>query len=422
MLSDFYFPVLGGVEQHVRTLSTALQQRGHEISVATLGQPDLLVQEVVDGVRVHRLSSTTQKIPALYRHAHRPWAPPCPDPHVMSALRRVISEERPDVVHGHDWIARSYAPLAPFGDAAFVSSLHYYTITCARKDLMRLGETPCEGPGLRKCLECGGEHYGRAKGTVTVLGNFAGAVADRRVVDRFIAVSLATADGNGLDGQRVPYDVIPNFVPDTAGEDVELDADTAALLRQLPDDPFLLFVGDLRRLKGIDVLLDAYGRLVDAPPLVCIGKVWPETPEDLPPNVRVLKNWPNKAVLAAWRRSLLGVVPSIWPEPFGIVAIEAMACGRPVVASRTGGLPDVVVDGESGILVPPGDAEALATALQRLIDDRPLLERMGTAARRHAETFRVAAVVPRIERAYDQALARTTHRGRPTEPNRRRTP
>ena len=78
-------------------------------------------------------------------------------------------------------------------------------------------------------------------------------------------------------------------------------------------------------------------------------------------------------------------VPSVWEEPFGLVAVEAMACERPVCASRVGGLQDIVVDGETGLLVAPGDAEALATALARLLDDAVLRRSMGTAGRRRVE-------------------------------------
>jgi len=80
------------------------------------------------------------------------------------------------------------------------------------------------------------------------------------------------------------------------------------------------------------------------------------------------------------------VVPSIWEEPFGMVAVEAMACGRPVCASRVGGLQDIVVDGDTGFLFEREDSEGLAQCLRRLLDDRDLRGRMGAAARKRVET------------------------------------
>jgi glycosyltransferase involved in cell wall biosynthesis len=99
------------------------------------------------------------------------------------------------------------------------------------------------------------------------------------------------------------------------------------------------------------------------------------------------------------------VVPSVWPEPFGQVALEAMACGRAVIASNIGGLRDVVVDGETGVMVPPGDITALREALRMLMSDPARRARMGEAGRRRARAFFASTVVRRIEQVYTQVLA-----------------
>jgi glycosyltransferase involved in cell wall biosynthesis len=319
----------------------------------------------------------------------------------------VIGHEQPDIVHGHNWIVHSFLPLKSWSGARLVMSLHDFSLACAKKTLMFAG-MPCSGPGFTKCLSCAGEFYGPAKGIPTTLGNWGMGAVERSLVDIFLPVSQATAAGNGLVGSKLRYEVIPNFVPDTIGAD---DGDTAAIehhLAQLPSGDYLLFVGDLRRDKGIDVLLEAYQGLADAPPLVMIGRRLDETPTELPPNVRILESWPHQAVMAAWRRSMLALAPSIWNEPFGIVVIEAMAAGRPVIASRIGGLPDIVVDGESGLLVPPGDAAALRAAIARLIADPELRARMGQAGHARVDRFRVSTVVPKIESVYRTLLEHGT--------------
>jgi glycosyltransferase involved in cell wall biosynthesis len=124
-----------------------------------------------------------------------------------------------------------------------------------------------------------------------------------------------------------------------------------------------------------------------------------------PAVVTVLYDWPSPAIAGAWRRCLIGLVPSAWAEPFGLVAVEAMQAGRPVIASAAGGLADIVVDGETGLLTPPGDPAALAAALRRLLADKALREAMGEAGRRRAAAFTPAAIVPRVERAYARTLA-----------------
>ena len=398
MVTDFYWPFVGGVEEHVRRLSQDLAARGHSVAVVTLAHGELAAFEQDGPVRVHRVHSSMQRAGWLFANRERPWAPPFPDPEVTRSLHRILGAEQPEIVHGHDWLARAFLPLRGHHPARFVMSLHYYTLACAKKSLMHKG-APCAGPALTKCLGCAAQHYGRLKGSTVALANRIMSAAERAAVDMFLPVSQATADANGLTtGDRCR--VIPNFMPDERGP----AGDQAAYLAQLPAGPFLLFVGDLRRDKGIDVLLAAYAALAQAPPLVLIGKVWADTPAVFPPDVMVFRNWPNEAVLAAWERCLMGLVPSVWPEPFGIVVIEALASGRPIVASRTGGIPEILSQGAAGVLVPPGDAVALQQAIERLLADTEAREALGRAARQRAAAFSAGAVVPRVEQVYAELL------------------
>lgn len=116
-------------------------------------------------------------------------------------------------------------------------------------------------------------------------------------------------------------------------------------------------------------------------------------------------------VEAVWEAADVVLVPSTEPEPFGRVAIEAMAFGRPVIAAAHGGLLDIVTADDSGLLVPPRDAEALAAAMRRLATDAPLRERLGAAARlRQQQVFSVEAYVQGVTAALQQALDSTTPR------------
>jgi glycosyltransferase involved in cell wall biosynthesis len=401
---------LGGVEQHVRSLAQSLARRGHQVTVATLAGKDLADDEDDDGVRVRRLRSVSQRMPWLFSSPERPWAPPVPDPAITWQLRKLIIAQPPDVVHGHDWLARSFLPLRRWSEkkygTRFVSSLHYYTISCAKKNLMRTQrvhsgfvEAPCSGPGVAKCLSCATHHYGVTTGVFTAGANMFGAHAERHGATKFIAVSDAVARGNGLvpDGHRIV--VVPNFLPEV---DSTVSTGADSLTGLLPDGDFMLFAGDLRPMKGLDVLLEAYAGLSDSMPLVLIGKSWPDTPKALPAGVTVHDRWPNAAVIEAFRRSSIAVVPSVWAEPFGIVVIEAMAGASPVVASDVGGIPEIVEHGISGLLVPPGDVAALRQALSDLISDPARRIAMGEAARRRAEDFTAARVVPQLEEEYLQ--------------------
>ena len=162
----------------------------------------------------------------------------------------------------------------------------------------------------------------------------------------------------------------------------------------------VLQVGDLALDKGINVLLEAYRGLESAPPLVLIGRRLPESPTDLPPNVTLINGLPHKAVMQAWQRSMFGTVPSTCLDASPTVTLEAMACGKPVIGSNIGGIPDQIVDGETGLLVPPGDAGALRAAMMRLITDEKLRGRMGAAAKLRVDSFRASNVVRQIEEMY----------------------
>ncbi|MDQ6670697.1 MAG: glycosyltransferase family 4 protein [Chloroflexota bacterium] len=396
MLTDFYPPIIGGIERHVRDLSVELVARGHAVAVGTLWHPGLADTEHDRGVRIYRLRGLAQRAPWLFQDSGRRYAPPFPDPGLVWALANVIARERPAIVHAHSWLGHSFLPLKASSRARLVLTLHDFNLVCSKKNFLYQGET-CGGAALAKCLGCGARHYGVAKGVPTVMANWLMGSTQRATVDMFLPVSNAVASGSGLVGSHLPYQVIPNFIPDA---DSVPATEAEPYLSQLPDGDFVLFAGALAHHKGVDVLLRAYAGLPSPPPLVLIGATWPDSPTAFPRNVFVLKDWPHHAVVRAWSRSLFAVAPSVGPEGLPSVVLEAMAAGRPVIASRIGGLPELVVDGETGLLVPPGDVAELASALQRLLADSELRTRLGQAARQRSAEFRASAVVPRIEDVY----------------------
>src|SRR6266566_1127367 len=158
MLAQFYPPLISGEERYVRDLSLELIARGHDVAVATLWQEGLPPFECDQGVRVHRIRSSTQRMDALFRDKERRHAPPFPDPEALWALRRIIIHERPDIVHAHNWIVHSFTPLKVWSKAKLVVTLHDCSFICAKQDLEHEGAV-CSGPGLMKCLECATEHY-----------------------------------------------------------------------------------------------------------------------------------------------------------------------------------------------------------------------------------------------------------------------
>lgn len=403
-VTDFYHPYSGGVEIHVRAIAAELAGRGHRVAVATLPAPPGERERMTDGaVSVFTIHHSAERFGARFEHGDRPWAPPFPDPVAVRDLRAVVSRFGPDVIHGHDWLARSVLPALAGRRIPLVTSLHYYTRTCAKKTLWRDGAV-CAGPRLRDCLRCAGRHYGPARGAVVTLGLRVGARLEDRRTDRWISVSAATAAGNGVTDMGNAT-VIPNPIP-TAVHDAGTGSDLS--IGKLPDRPFILFVGDIREEKGVTVLAEAMELLRadhdDDTPLVVVGQRMSEAIA-LPPGTLELGRLDHSEVQRLWQRATLGVVPSLWPEPFGLVAVEAMAAGCPLVASDVGGLSEVL-SGGAGTLVPPGDAVALAGAVAAMLGDPKRRACQIALAETRLSHYSIGRVVDRIEEQYRLAIGR----------------
>lgn len=401
MLAQFYPPVIGGEERHVRNLSIDLVRRGHEVTVVTTGQPGGQAAQFEDGVKIYRLRGTVQRTSVLFWSSEHRQVPPFPDPELLLGLHQIVRREKPDVVHAHNWMVHSYLPLKRLYGAPLILTLHDFSLVCAKKSALRQGAL-CSGPAVSKCLVCATQHYGVFKGSITAIGNWASCALEKKRVDAFIAVSKAVAEGNHLAKLGVPFAVIPNFVPDNIAA---LGPDGNGAAASLPDTGYILFVGDLSQNKGISVLLEAYAALQNAPPLVLIGRRCATTPAALPPGVSMYHDWPHNAILHAWSRCLFGILPSICPDACPTVIMEAMASGKAVVATDIGGSPDLVDHGYTGLLAVPGSAQSLASAMRELIGDPGLRQNMGSAALTKVEAHKAKAVVSRIEHLYKQLLS-----------------
>ncbi|MCR4425643.1 MAG: glycogen synthase [Firmicutes bacterium] len=177
-------------------------------------------------------------------------------------------------------------------------------------------------------------------------------------------------------------------------------------------EPYILFVGRISRQKGIMHLLDAVPHLRSGVGVVlCAGA--PDTPgirDELAARVRDMQNvvWidrmlPRNQVVQLYSHASVFVCPSVY-EPFGIINLEAMACETPVVATRVGGIPEVVVDGRTGLLVPPADPRALAGAINQVLGSPELARMFGRAGRaRVEETFSWDAIARQTVDLYVEA-------------------
>jgi starch synthase len=312
----------------------------------------------------------------------------------LAIAAAVRDADRPvDLVHSHTW----YANLAGH-TAGLLHGVPHVATTHSLEPLRPWKEEQLGG-GYRLSSFC--ERTG-LEGAARVIAVSEGMAADVR------------AAYPAIDPQRI--DVIYN------GIDAELyrpDPGTDVLERFGVDleRPYVTFVGRVTRQKGLPTLLRAAAHLRPEAQLVLLAGA-ADTPdlarevEALVSELRATRSgviWveqmlPRAEVAQVLTHATAFVCPSVY-EPLGIVNLEAMACETAVVGSAVGGIPEVVVEGETGLLVPPSDPEALAYAINRLLDDTELARRMGVAGRERAvSAFSWRAIAERTVALYEQVV------------------
>ncbi len=321
---------------------------------------------------------------------------------------RLLHDFRPDLVHVHG-VHRQLSPSivaeARRARVPVVQSLHDYHPICPADDLLFAGASACEPPrcGPVNVLPCALYHCvqnSRPKSALSCVEFLwrRWVLNYELLVDAFISPSYYLQRTVRAGGYvRRPIHILPNAIPTPAEAGP-------------PGDGFA-YAGRLSREKGLPTLLRAVQLAGVALVVAGDGPLRDTLESTAPPGVEFLGHLDGPGVDAVLSRSRAAVVPSEWAENAPMAVLEPMALGRPVVASRMGGIPEQVRGGREGILVPPADPRALAAALRALDDDAALAARLGAAARlRASERFGPAAHVDGLLRIYDDVLRRA--RGR----------
>ncbi|MDX6662527.1 MAG: glycogen synthase [Solirubrobacterales bacterium] len=387
ILSWEYPPLIeGGLARHVRKLSEALVPLGVEVHVLTRGGEESPAEEVFNGVHVHRIREPTRptelgEFVAWVEHMNAD---------MLAAGVELGDRYEFDLVHGHDWlVAAAGDHLAKRFGTPLLTTIH-------------------------------ATEYGRHQGWVDKHPQSYIHGVERWVVnrsERVIACSVymreQIADIFAVEEEKVA--VIPNGI-----DPEDLAVPDAAELRRLrgefakPDEKLVLLIGRLVYEKGFQLALEAMPRLIERVPKARFLVAGSGTHEaELHRQAEELGlmehgtflGWIGDDVLhSLYRIADVCVVPSIY-EPFGLVALEAMASGCPCIVADTGGLREVVPDDQVGLRFPARDPEALAEVTERVLTDPELGDRLIAEAHEHVRRFDWADVAERTASVYAELAA-----------------
>jgi glycosyltransferase involved in cell wall biosynthesis len=395
-LTESFHPVLGGGEKHIRALGSALVAAGVPATVVTRrADASWPAEETVDGVRVVRVAPSGPGRTGKYRMV----------PAALRALWRLRTSFDVLVVRGTRVLG---LPGLVWGRA-----LGKAVVLQAEINGEMSGQAYTWGTRFERGL------VARLVGSGVAFRNLA-----MRDADGFVAMSRAIRDefaAAGVGPERIAH--IAHGV-DTSRYRPAGPAEKAALRSRFGLQPaahVVCYTGRLLRGKGLETLVQAFRALAGRDPrahLLLVGSgegqtlsieaELRETVEREGLRGRVSFVGRVDAVEDYLRGADLFAFPSVY-EALGISLIEAAACGLPAVGSRTGGIVDVIEDGESGLLVEPGDATALSAALERLLADEALRVRMGQrAVQIAAERFDFASTVVRYRCLFAEVARRVT--------------
>jgi len=370
-----FHPSLGGVEELTRQLAQELCRRGHAVRIFTERWPrDLPAAETIEGLEVRRypmrVPAGSMKSQVSFALTHR---------RIRTAIVDELRRFQPDVLH------------AQCVSSSTLYALHARQVLGVPLIVTLQGELTMDA----------NEIFKRPGIAQTIM---------RRALteaDHVTACSAKTLrDGLEFIGHQspVPTSVIFN------GANIEEIRCAKPVCRA---KPFILALGRLVPQKGFDVLLDAIpSSLPDGWELVLAGDgpLLSEIRErisrdDLRSRVDFLGRADRRKVASLLKGCEFVVVPSRANEGLPVVCAEAMAARKPIVGTAMGGIPEAVLDGETGLLAPADDVESLSAAVKRLCDDEPLRRRMGLAAASRASKFSWPQVTGEYEAVYESCSA-----------------
>lgn len=326
------------------------------------------------------------------------------------AIRRLIRKHKPDVAHLHIYYGKLTASILPVLKAEgvpVVHTMHEYRQISPNYTLVhndKIDEDCCGMQAWRAVLRRFNRGSLSRSALATAEWYVSRMIGSQRRIDRFIAISdfqKRKMAEHGVQAEKIAR--VYNFVEpgEVLARNVEPDA-----------GGYFLYFGRIERIKGVFTLADAAKDLPDITvKIVGDGVAKPELAGYLKSkqinNVELISFTQGDALRQLIRDSLATVLPAEWYEPFGLTVLESFAQERPVIASKMGALPELIDEGQDGLLFDPGDVDALRTQMQTLLNDPARADAMGKAGwTKLLERFTPDAHYHELIRVYREAGAR----------------
>lgn len=400
-VSEYYPPrIMGGGEINVETAAKALAKRGNEIFVLTSHHEGLKKTETKEGVTVLRRLDTGSNPSELAENVKRSFLF---SKSIVKEVKAFLKKERVDIIHliGAGIIA---AQKLKENKVPLFATIESYPALCPKGDRIFHGRSECavkcSFPKFISCQYDSGE-IGKMKNRWYLKHNPAAwsliyrhyAKLNEALKHCHLIAISGYVQGLLLQ-QGHESEVIPNFL------DVEMFATTVKNKPRKNEKTKILYLGSLIRSKGSEVLLEAIKGLDIECRLYGEGILKEELQRKIQEQglpAAIFSPVPYAEIPSLYAYADIVAFPSLWPEPFGRIAIEAMAAGKPVIGSAIGGIKETITKG-TGILVDPGNVQQLRKAIELLMHDPALRKNMGLKGRRIAKELYAE------ERVADQLL------------------
>ncbi len=391
--------VYGGAERLLLDTSKELLARGHEVSLVVAEDDRRAKTPEFWPSNINRYYVPELLVPFTDRYTYDRCRKSEAYTGTIRYVQDIIDIEEPDLIHVHNFpsteIFKELTVSMPL-----IRTIHSYENQCETHLKLLPDGSICQHPLGKACRElCGFEKSFKATRVRSENAYM------KKRFDRFIAISTYIEEvllGNGFPQEKIT--VVPNFTRFPA-ESLEGD-----------EENLVLYVGRLTPEKGLSELLEAVGRTRTKPKLLVVGKDGILGQSDFQDQIqRQIEQLDIDVEFADWRvgielrrayaRAKVVAFASVWPEPFGLVGIEAMTQGKPVVAYDCGGVRDWLQDGQTGFAVPHRDFDAYARRIDDLIENDALRQEMGRRAQQVAgEKFTSGVYGKKLLTVYKEVL------------------